>query len=1184
MTPPDAEALISRLNAYAGDPEIIKLQAQAHARAILQELGSPRIAWPRFRADLDQRLFYGAHFQIWSALELLDAGKSRLEAQEALSKGAESLEFLCEDPNLDPEVRTEQLLKAAFAYYIAGHYARSFVIIGELSALGEALPRPLSLLLSIMQKRLQAARQITVDVFQAENLTDSGIASELEAGVVDEDEALSRVVFSSLSSAVSLYLEYLKTGDRALFEDALDTANDMILVSRESMFVDLWWWSFCLRHLLMEYDRGSLWTNLGATMLAGTASALPVRYIRAGLRRHPPIIELWPSQVQAVPIINRADRPHFCLKMPTSSGKTQIAELTILQFLMDKGTDPHWKCAYIAPFRSLAVEIEKTLQKSIGRLGARVSEIYGGFDLSSEDRKLIEKTNVLVATPEKFDALFRFAPDLGSEIGLVIIDEGHIVDPNERGLNFEFFLQRLLKRLAQTKCRFVFISAVLPNAEEFAEWITGSPKNLVESEWRPSRLMLGQLSWDGNSVRIDYTHSGKEDFEQECFVPGFIAAVPCKGVEGLGRRRLPFPTDKDEAFATAALQFARSSTTLVFCPQKRQAQSFALKIKNALLIRQALERARGKEFELPKPGVGTPAWERCRTSIESEMGSASELLGLLEAGIVVHHAGLPQRVRLAIEDLVRNRGVQLVVATNTLAQGVNLPIKTVLVRGLHHGHNELVSPLTFWNISGRAGRGMQETEGQILFCVDKTAPSDKRSRTAAAIRQMISALDTTKVASAIRLLLFMFADKWKRTHPGINISELCIHLAENDLEWIAEDSRAGFQGWLDRLDGHLLALTEDFDLDPYTPERLQQVLSGSLLFIQLRDGKESILTSDEAVAFFGARISYIYKKHPEKVVRSRLFKLGLPMSDCETIETNKDELLLHFLRAIDWATWDVQHRLDYLVGIAEIVLKLKELSPREGSPEQRFALLKGWLSGNSSTEMAAYEETFQFSKDPAEISLWLEDVCKYRLPWGTNSVSSFLKSYAAAQDLEFPAVCSHFASMFKFGVRSRVAVRLMPYLDQDRNLATTLANACPLTIDELDKVRLWFTLLDRRQLDALGLDSTAAARIMEHQLAHSSYEPIANPASLRIRLSFPDIASTGGIGIGHNVLIIPSDEEKSNGFAVWTVKGKRLGSYTFSEHLIPEWWKRPDLVVSTVSQVDSSAHGQVFLTVDTSEI
>src|SRR5262249_51824962 len=150
----------------------------------------------------------------------------------------------------------------------------------------------------------------------------------------------------------------------------------------------------------------------------------------------------------------------------------------------------------------------------------------------------------------------------------------------------------------------------------------------------------------------------------------------------VGRRKKPFPCDASEAFALAALLFAREGITLVFVPQQRSVEPFARTILEALGIHRALRRLEGDSFSLPMPGRDSAAWRRCRAVIESEMGAGSLLLDLLEEGIVVHHGDLPWRVRLAIEDLARADAVRLLVATTTLAQGVNLPIRTVLVRGL----------------------------------------------------------------------------------------------------------------------------------------------------------------------------------------------------------------------------------------------------------------------------------------------------------------------------------------------------------------------------------------------------------------------------------------------------------------------------------------------------------------------
>src|SRR5262249_14399031 len=157
---------------------------------------------------------------------------------------------------------------------------------------------------------------------------------------IGEDEAYDRILLTLATRAVSFFLEYPKPGHAPLLAEAVAILDDAILLAREKRFVDWWWWLFCLRYLLREYGEDSPWTRLNPLRGNDAGSALVDVYIRAGLRQEPPILELWPSQVHALPAIADPNRKDFCLKMPTSSGKTRIAELAILRFLRDHGQDP----------------------------------------------------------------------------------------------------------------------------------------------------------------------------------------------------------------------------------------------------------------------------------------------------------------------------------------------------------------------------------------------------------------------------------------------------------------------------------------------------------------------------------------------------------------------------------------------------------------------------------------------------------------------------------------------------------------------------------------------------------------------------------------------------------------------------------------------------------------------------
>src|SRR5207245_2762969 len=108
-------------------------------------------------------------------------------------------------------------------------------------------------------------------------------------------------------------------------------------------------------------------------------------------------------------------------------------ELAILKFLRNTQNEPGKKCLYIAPYRALAVELEQNLQRSFAPIGIGVSQLYGSYDLNPAESLIVEDSRILIATPEKMDAFLRYNSDIAQQVGLVIVDEGHIIDDDERG-------------------------------------------------------------------------------------------------------------------------------------------------------------------------------------------------------------------------------------------------------------------------------------------------------------------------------------------------------------------------------------------------------------------------------------------------------------------------------------------------------------------------------------------------------------------------------------------------------------------------------------------------------------------------------------------------------------------------------------------------------------------------------
>ncbi|MCZ3365674.1 MULTISPECIES: DEAD/DEAH box helicase [Methanobacterium] len=1159
MSNQNPEILFETLEKFSEDYLDMRLEAQAHARSIISNLNPNKAQWPHFKKDLDIRLYYMANFQILSALNLLEFEKYQKPAKDYLKKGAEALEYLYKYPGCDSSISDEVIFNSILAYYISGNYASAYVLSKEIDGKLE-LSDPQKLIATFLKKDLKGALTKALNILNDRKYKDQIIANEILEGNIDENEAISRVFNYSIAKAVSLHVGYVKTGKLEYYQNSIKIIEHSINLAKKHRFVDWWWWLYSLSFIFKEYYENSLWKQLDS--FKEDNKDITKKYIRSQLSHKPPVIELWPSQVSAMPMVIDEQKRSFCLKMPTSAGKTRIAELTILRFFLDSLEEPR-KCVYIAPFRSLALEIEKKFRENFNLLGYKVSEIYGGFDLNPAESTLIQETHILVLTPEKFDAILRYIPDIAEDIGLIIIDEGHIIDTTKRGLMFEFFIQRLLNRFNDKDCRFLFISAVLPNAKQFAQWITGSSNQLIESDWRPSRLMLGRLTWRGESAWINYTHNLYDNFNQDCFVPNFVERTKIEGLPGAGRLKNPFPNNANEAFALSALLFARKGTTLVFVPQKRQAKPFGDLILQAIRKQRIIEKSKGKDFELPSINEKSEYFKECKRIIESEMGKGSFLLKFLKNGFVIHHAGLPSRVRIAIEDLVRANDIKLIIATTTLAEGVNLPIKTVLIKGLYIDMGKKLDSLRFWNICGRAGRAGKENEGQILFCLDETIKFDKHKRNLANINLVIHRFKTSEVVSMIYKLLYTVVREWKRKYPDVDISKLCINLANNSYTWIDEDNQNFFRVWMDILDSHLLAISEESDVKEISPSTLQEILEGSLLFIQLQQRRDAYLSIDLINEILSSRIHYIWSKYPSSNVRKRIYKLGMRLSDCELIENNREYLYNLFEESILWDELSEEKRVNLLIKISKFILQLKEIVDNRPIPKQWPQIISSWLKGKEVLNMVEDDHINTFTNDPTELRLFLEDMGGYRLPWGLTSIVNYLKMIEEDKSMDIPSICSYFSGMFKYGVNNPVAVCILPYLNQERYLALTLADICPYTIENPKKIVEWFNNLTEEQLIEKGIKKTVSRHIIQLMNDNAYNGQVFLKDLITINLTSELINL---INEGDNVLLAPRLDISQNHYQILTIDGHDLGTFEYYEP-IPKWWYEFQITDSIIENI-----------------
>ncbi len=353
---------------------------------------------------------------------------------------------------------------------------------------------------------------------------------------------------------------------------------------------------------------------------------------------------------------------------PTASGKTLIATLAIISYLSkNKG-----KVIYLSPLRALAaekfLEFKKLEKISIG------NEIKVGISTGDYENieKKLEKSNVLILTNEKMDSIIRHGAEWIDEIGLVISDEIHLIGDDSRGPTLEMILTQL-KELEQ-KPQILGLSATITNSNEIANWLGCK---LVDNEWRPVPLSEGV--YDGGLV----TMSDGTTFEVSNTIRGTPIDLGVQCVQEGGQ-------------------------SLIFAETRIRSKSLATKAVE--VIEQLLEKKEIYELEKISKKILTN---------NEQTDLVKTLAFLVKKGVAFHHAGLNQTCRQIIETEFRKGTIKLLSSTPTLAAGVNLPARRVVISNISRynakvGANRRISVLEYKQLCGRAGRPQYDKYGESI--------------------------------------------------------------------------------------------------------------------------------------------------------------------------------------------------------------------------------------------------------------------------------------------------------------------------------------------------------------------------------------------------------------------------------------------------------------------------------------
>ena len=352
---------------------------------------------------------------------------------------------------------------------------------------------------------------------------------------------------------------------------------------------------------------------------------------------------LFPPQAEALP--NSLKGRNLMLAVPTASGKSLVAHITLANRLI--GDLSGQRGIYIVPLKALASEKYEELKEVCSSVGLKVGLAIG--DRGSET-SLVENSDVLVCTSEKLDSMLRSKPSLLDDIGIVVADEFHLMQDPSRGPTLEILLSRI--RHISSGVQILALSATVGNAQELSEWLEA---DLVTSNWRPIALYSGTLT--GLDMKYHSVESPGTDF---------ILPEP-KRLEGGIQKNLHSVMDDTIGMGKQMLVFVSSRSSA-----QKEARELSSHLKNRL-----------ENGDHGFTETVVESWTSMSQELwRGEDGSATvkALSNSVRGGVGFHHAGLTSSQRKVIENGFRNGNLQCIVATPTLAQGVNLPASRVVVR------------------------------------------------------------------------------------------------------------------------------------------------------------------------------------------------------------------------------------------------------------------------------------------------------------------------------------------------------------------------------------------------------------------------------------------------------------------------------------------------------------------------
>jgi hypothetical protein len=870
---------------------------------------------------------------------------------------------------------------------------------------------------------------------------------------------LSPTIFGPLEQIVEAadrIRQFLFRGDAQRLADAQDLLRAAASQQDGPGDLDQRWVAAHLLALIDDVAGSSVWTALPPSVPPAVKQALVLS--------DPPVVTLWKPQLDLFrsgdPDVLASETRRIVMSLPTSAGKTLVAQMLALTHLAN-GVD---SVCYVAPMRSLGREVREALRGRLRvirrELGSDLPDFLAGF-LAPGD---IPDPQVDVMTPERLGFLMR--NDLEGVLdryGLFIFDEAHLIADPSRGFELEWILTMLHWRTRETSHRIVLLSAALGNRAQLKAWVDPDDiGKLYASEWRGPRRLHAVFYTDAQWQRPEHVPFGSRGWPQRVLFP-LEGRVQLRPADGLNPREVRL----NESVGTLAFRVndagvregsRHESSTPQYLMNAQIAVAVGaagpvLIVVSTRLMTRQMARAIGSHL------TESRETRELTDFVTARLGNEHPLVPLLPFRVAYHHAGLPTDVLEALEEALRQERLLYLTATTTLTEGVNLPVKSVVLAetrypGQDPGAQILGARLI--NAMGRAGRATKETEGWAIICKPGTpGPEDfARMRPADTDLTVRSRLATREALEAAAL--------FEETAAGAADAVFAHHAdaVNNFLAFV----------WL--------VLTSIDELNrAATAADVDEALSATLAFAQLPPDDQ------ERWRRLGRLVHEAFEAS-DPLARRRWAKSGTSLGSARSLDqiaaavTDAARAALTLDRPIEQpeVALQVLDQADAFSGLLALAESPREwgFRPTPNAPRSINVPLRGflqrWIAGADVGTLATEFLSVVGSRELAveQIVDAVSELCEHFLSWTLGVVVATVNTYLAEDDpgvvvagrtfrgvIAGPRLCENLAMYVRYGVDSAEAVELISSGLRSREFAHRVAAVACGREEEGEGLRDW---------------------------------------------------------------------------------------------------------------------------------